>query len=80
MAGVRLPIPAFPSSDMPDEVAFRRDVRATFEAVDGRLMALSALTGDGDPTEITGSTGGNAALQNLLAALEAYGLIIDSTT
>jgi len=37
---------------------------------------------DGGSTQqdITGSTGGNAALQNLLAALDNYGLITDSTT
>lgn len=29
---------------------------------------------------VTGSTGANAALQNLLAALEALGLIVDNTT
>jgi len=37
----------------------------------------------GTPTTkqtVTGSTGGNAALQNLLTALAAYGLITDSTT
>lgn len=32
------------------------------------------------PIEITGSTSGNAALQNLLAALESLGIITDSTT
>jgi hypothetical protein len=29
---------------------------------------------------ITGSRGGNAALENLLIALQNYGLIVDSTT
>lgn len=38
-----------------------------------------ASTPAGKPT-VTGDTGANVALQNLLAALEELGLIVDNTT
>ncbi len=42
-------------------------------------MARNTFTKD-IKQDITGSTGANAALQNLLTALAALGLITDSTT
>lgn len=35
---------------------------------------------DTPPVEVTGSAGGNAALENLLTALESLGFITDNTS
>jgi hypothetical protein len=50
---------------------------------DARRVAFSVLAEEvlqSDQRTVTGSTGGNVALQNLLAALAAQGLIVNSTT
>jgi hypothetical protein len=43
-------------------------------------LAAGTITALGSAQDITGSAGGNAALENLLTALAAIGLITDSTT
>jgi hypothetical protein len=45
----------------------------------GNFVRFFGGTGFSQLTVI-GATGGNTALQNLLQALETYGLIVDSTT
>lgn len=61
-----------------------RGLRLSADApVDGSLLIYDLSTGKWvphTPPEITGSRGSNAALTSLLSALDALGIIKDSTT
>jgi hypothetical protein len=52
--------------------------RRVMQAVNELGRQLRAV--NGAPPTVTGSRGGNAALQSLLAALASLGLIVDKTT
>lgn len=54
------------------------DIQALTRAVNRIAEILQTPTGA--PPTVSGSRGGNAALQSLLSALSGAGLIIDNTT
>lgn len=55
-----------------------RPVQSNFDAVEAELN--HKIDAPKPKPAITGSRGGNVALENLLTALAAAGLIVDSTT
>jgi hypothetical protein len=73
---VRISVPQpDPRYSRENEAAFRQELERALENIPDNLWPRN-LT----PVEVEGDTEGNVALQNLLAALEGLGLIVDSTT